>query len=482
MTAGKLEDLAGRLRAEPLVQKFATALEAAGIEAWIVGGAVRDAALGIGSSDYDLAVAGDPAAAAKVISDALDAHRFELSAGFGTWRIVDRTREWQVDVTALRADGGVEADLRERDFTIGAMAVSLRGGELIDPYDGLKDLAAGYLRVVSAHSFSADPLRLLRAARIAAEHELKIEDATVTLAKQEADRADEPAAERLLEEIRQLVGGRDPERGLQLAHELGVLRPVLPELEALRGVDQGPNHHLDVYDHTIEVLRGVLDLESRTECYVGERADEVRSHLAMPLADGFTRGEALRMGALFHDIGKPASRIEHEGMIGFPGHDESGAEIIGKLADRLHFSRRLRRHLREMARHHLRLGFLVHRMPLSRREIYAYLDATGDVAIDVTLLTIADRLAARGTSGLASDEMVNGHLNLAKQMVTAGLDLRRQGRPKPLLRGDELAAELGIEPGPELAELVRELEIAQYAGEVEDREQAVAHMRDFVAR
>ena len=135
-----------------------------------------------------------------------------------------------------------------------------------------------------------------------------------------------------------------------------------------------------------------------------------------------------------------------------------------------------------MAMHHLRLGFLVHHMPLGAREVLAYLKVTGDAAADITLLTVADRLAARGTSGLASEEMVNAHLDLARQMVEAALDLRRDGMPEPLLRGDELADALGIEAGPELAVYVEELAAAQYAGEVDDRESALAHMREFRPR
>lgn len=475
-------EIPGRLLRVPLAAGVAEALAAAEIEAWIVGGAVRDVALGKEPLDLDLAVAGDPALAAAAIAKVTGGSRFELSAEFGTWRIVPaRDGRRRIDITTLRAPR-IEDDLAERDFTVGAIAVSVADRRLLDPFDGLGDLAAGRLRTVSSHSFTADPLRLLRAARIAAALELEPVPETVALAREAAPRAAEPAPERLLEELRLLIGGPDPERGLELAHELGVIAPVLPGLSELRGVDQGSNHHLDVYDHTIEVLRGVIDIERRPERYVGDRAGEVAELLAEPLADGFTRGQALRLGALFHDIGKPVSRIEHEGMIGFPGHDESGAEIIARLGKRLHFSRKLCRHLCLIARNHLRLGFLIHRMPLGGRDEYEYLKACGDAAVDVTLLTVADRLAARGTSGLASEEMVTAHLELARRMVAAGLDLRRTGMPRPLLRGDELAAELGIEPGPALAPLVAELEAAQYAGEVSNRDQALAHLRKFSAR
>lgn len=478
----EIGQISARLLDLSVVKALAAELCQAGIDAWIVGGAVRDAALGRDPLDLDLAVAGDPKAAADAVAAATGGRRFELSSEFGTWRVVHAgKRGSQIDVTTLRSDG-IEADLAERDFTIGAMAISLADGKLLDPHGGLADLAAGRLRVVSEHSFLADPLRLLRAARIAACFGLEPDPETIGLARAAAHRAAEPAAERLLEELRLLICSPDPEAGLAIAHELAIMAPILPELEELRGVDQGPNHHLDVYDHTIAVLRGVIDIERRPEHYVGDRADEVREFLAERLADGFTRGQALRLGALFHDIGKPVSRIEHEGMIGFPGHDESGAEVVDALGRRLHFSRKLRRHVRLLALHHLRLGFLVHHMPLNRREVYGYLTATEGTAVDVTLLTVADRLAARGTSGLASDKMISGHLELARQMVAAGLDLRRAGPREPLLRGDELARELEVEPGPELAAMLAELEVARYAGEVTTRAEAVAHLRKFGAR
>jgi hypothetical protein len=120
---------------------------------------------------------------------------------------------------------------------------------------------------------------------------------------------------------------------------------------------------------------------------------------------------------------------------------------------------------------------MVREMPLPPRRAYEYLRETQPVEVDVTLLTVADRLAARGSGPVASDEMVQAHLELAREMIWAGLDWRRDGPPSPLLRGDELAAELGIEQGPRLGELLAELEAAVYAGEVGSREEALAHAR-----
>ena len=199
--------------------------------------------------------------------------------------------------------------------------------------------------------------------------------------------------------------------------------------------------------------------------------------LAEPLADELSRGTALRFGALLHDIGKPATRAEKDGFVTFVGHDEDGAEIVAGICRRLRASRDLSRHLQDLTLHHLRLGFMVHEAPLPPRRVHEYLRETGPVAVDVTLLTIADRLSARGSGPFATEQAVEAHLALARQMLAAALDWRRDGAPRPLLRGDELAAELGLAEGPELGELLAELETAQYAGEVGTREEALAHLR-----
>lgn len=470
-----VDKVAQRLWSAPIVAAVRDALR--GTEGvWIVGGAVRDAALGREVADLDLAASGDPGAVAKAIAAELGEHAFELSAEFGTWRVAARERSWQIDVTALRGTG-IEADLAERDFTIGAVAVPLGGGEPLDPFAGLDDLAGKLLRAVGEGSFAADPLRLLRAARLAAELGLEIDPGTLELARACASRAADPAGERQLAELRQLIGGPDPLRGLRLLDELGVTGVVLPELETLRGVEQGPNHHLDVYDHTIAVLEHTLEVEADLERFAGERAGEVAALLDEPLADEMTRRTALRLGALFHDIAKPATKAEFNGFVGFKGHDEVGAEVIGEICRRLRASRRLTQHLQGLARHHLRLGFLIPEMPLPPRRVHAYLRATDPVTVDVTLLTVADRLSARGVGPIAGPEMVAAHLQLAREMIAAGLDWRREGPPPPLLRGDEIAAELGIEPGPELGNAIAELEAAQFAGEVTDREGALQHLR-----
>jgi putative nucleotidyltransferase with HDIG domain len=444
-------------------------------DAWIVGGAVRDALSGRPVLDIDLAVAGDPQRAARRTATATRGPAFELSAEFGTWRVLAADPSWHIDVSPLRGET-IAADLGERDFTVNAIAVELSdpAAEPIDPFGGRADLEARVLRAVSARSLASDPLRIMRAARLGAQLELELDPELVALARAIAVRAGEPAGERQLTELRLLVAGPDPLRGLELLDQLGATPEVLPELDGLRGVGQNPNHHLDVHGHTLEVLANLLEVERDLDRYAGKAADDVRDLLAEPLADDLSRGDALRFGAILHDTGKPATRTEHEGgFVSFVGHDRAGAVVVREACARLKASRALSRHLEALTLHHLHLGFMTSERPLSRRRLYDYLKLTEPVAADVTLLTVADRLAARGTGPTATPEMIEAHLELAREVLPEALAWHRDGPPQAPIAGDELAAAVGIEPGPELGRLLAEIEAAVFTGEVETADDAI---------
>jgi putative nucleotidyltransferase with HDIG domain len=450
-------------------------------DAWVVGGAVRDAVLGRDVVDVDIAVAGDEEEAARALAAATGGPAFELSAEFGTWRALSGDRSWHVDVSRLRGES-IDADLAERDFTANAVAVSLSdlGAAPQDPFGGLADIDAKRLKAVSERSFRADPLRLLRAARLASDLGFGIDAETVRLARESAERAGEPAGERQLAELRQLIGGADPLRGLALLDELDATAQVLPELDALRGVGQNPNHHLDVHGHTLEVLANLLTVEQDLDRFAGEAAPDVQALLDEPLADELTRGGALRFGAVLHDAGKPMTRQEHGGgMVSFIGHDREGANVVREACARLKTSRTLSRHLEALTLHHLHLGFMTRERPLPPRRLFDYLRLTEPVAADVTLLTVADRLAARGGGPTASPEMIEAHLALAREVLPWAVAWHRDGPPRSPIAGDELAEAVGIEPGPELGRLLTEVEAGVFAGEVESADDAIKLAREL---
>jgi tRNA nucleotidyltransferase/poly(A) polymerase len=185
-----LDQVAGRLTGTELVGRVAAAVASAfpELEAWVVGGAVRDAALGVEVNDIDLAVHCDPAPVARAVAKALGGFSFELSAEFPTWRAADRDGSWQVDVAAFRGPT-IESDLALRDFTLGAIAVRLGSGEGLDPLGGLADLERATIRAAGPTAFSDDPLRLMRAARLAAQSGWQIEPETLDLGRASAGRA-----------------------------------------------------------------------------------------------------------------------------------------------------------------------------------------------------------------------------------------------------------------------------------------------------
>ncbi len=446
--------------------------------AWLVGGAVRDRLLGRSTDDYDIVVDGDARQVACELARATEAHAFALSEEFGVWRVVARGHRWQVDVLPV-GGGSIEDNLAGRDFTVNAIAEPLSGGPYADPFGGVEDVGRGRLRMVSPGAFAEDPLRAMRLARLACELEFSVDEDTVAAARASSAALTAVAPERVFIELKRILISDRALVGLALMDAVGATEVVLPEVSRMRGVEQSVYHHLDVYEHTRLVLTGVIELEREPGRWVGEHADAVSRFLAEPLADELTRGQALRLGALLHDVAKPATRgVTNEGRVTFLGHDVAGAELASAVLTRLRASERLREHVAALTRHHLRLGFLVHEVPLERRAIYRYLRTCEPVEVDVTLLSVADRLATRGK---VADEAIARHLELARQLLGEALAWRAH-RPRPPLRGDELARAVGLRPGRELGEILHELEVASFAGEIGSREEALERARELAGR
>lgn len=444
---------------------------------WIVGGAVRDLALSRPLKDVDLAVAGEAKPLARRVHDALGGDLFSLSDRFGTWRVQPAGRPWRLDVSPLRGST-IHQDLGKRDFTAGAMALPVTAPyELVDPHDGIADIASATLRVLGEQAYRDDPLRPLRLPRLAAQLDFTPDVETVQLTRRHAASVTDAAAERIFAELRDLVSGPHPLHGLAMMGDLGLTAAVMPELLDLEGVEQSVYHHKDVYGHTFEVLEHMIEIEHDLAAVFGEHATGVAQQLALPLADELTRGQALRWSALLHDIAKPHTRMTRpNGRVGFPGHDEVGAEMVHTICRRLHTSEKFAAYVAALTRHHLRLGFLVDE-PLDRRREYAYLTACEPVEVEVGVLSVADRLATRGRK---ADLAIPPHIALARTMAGVALEWRAGRGAEPLVRGDVLAEALGVAPGPRLGELLAAIDEARYVGEVSTPEQAVELARKML--
>lgn len=459
-------------------ERIAASLQGIAGDAWFVGGAVRDALLGVAIVDIDLAVEGDPRAVARCLHDTFGGDIFSLSDRFGTWRVMPKELDAQIDVSALRGST-IEDDLAKRDFTINAMAVPVaRRDLLIDRGSGRADLQSRILRVLGEDAYKDDPLRPLRLARFACALGFTADAETLELTRRHAGAVGSVSVERVFAELKLLLDTDQAVAGMRLLDDLGLLATLIPELLELKGVEQSVYHHLDAWDHTLEVLERTIELTADPTPVFGEHAAPLTSILDEQLSEELTRGQALRWGALLHDVAKGRTRlVTDEGRVGFPGHDKVGSELVNEIFGRLKVSEKLTRYVAALTRNHLRLGFLVHKVPLTDRDLYGYLHACAPVEVEVSVLSVADRMATRGRK---AEEAIAAHTELAIEITGRALDWR-MNPPQPLLRGDQLADALEIDRGPLVGELLSAIAEEQFVGSVTDSDEAIAFARTRLA-
>jgi poly(A) polymerase len=439
----------------------ATAAELqAGERAWLVGGAVRDALLHRLSPDADLAVDGDCERLAQTLGQRLGGPVFAFSERFLTWRVV--LDEGNLDLAPLRGPD-LAADLASRDFTVDAMARPVEGGGLVDLLGGRDDLQAGRLRICSPTALTEDPLRVLRLARLALQFDLEPDAAAVAAAVAAAGGLSSVSGERVEHELSTLLSLPNASSAVRRLSELGALAVVLPELDHCRGVLQNDYHHLDVFEHTLEALD---HLPGIVEILGGE------SFLADPDDAGLPGAPPrvpLAWAVLLHDIAKPdvAAKTD-DGRIMFWRHDGLGAEMAVTAAKRLRTSRRFQEYLARLVGEHLRLGFLVRELPLSRRALVRYRHAVEPFVFEAIALSLADRMATRGD--LNPPRSLARHFRIARDVF---------GDPPPevpdrLLDGEQVMELLGLDPGPEVGAALAALQEEVEVGEVTDPEAARA--------
>jgi putative nucleotidyltransferase with HDIG domain len=435
-----------------------------GVRVWPVGGAVRDVLLGRPLHDWDFAVDRGAMKLARAVADTLGGAYYPLDEERDTGRVV------------LVEQGGIRLDL---DFS------ALAGG--------LADLEDGCVRAVSDQAFQDDPLRLLRAVRIASELGFEIEPQTAAWMQHDAHLLVEPSAERVRDEFVRLLSLPGAAASLERLDAFGLLALMLPELEALKEVEQSPPHRYDVWRHTltiVDVLEGVVavatgqgepssaevpstawgDLARTLSQFTGNVAD----HLAVEVSSGHDRLQILRLAALLHDVGKPKTQSEgDDGRIHFYNHELVGAQMAAARMQELRFSRDEIERVRTIVGAHMRPAHLARAGDLTRRAIYRFFRATSCGGVDVVLLSLADHLATWGSN--LQEARWARRLEVAETLLTHWFDRYAETvEPPPLLTGGELMAELGLEPGPRIGRLLRTLQEAQAAGEVHTREEALA--------
>ena len=433
------------LRVAPVIDELGARFAEAGEQLALVGGPVRDAMLGRLQNDLDFTTSARPEVTERLLKGWADAI-WDMGRAFGT--IGCRRGQWQVEITTYRSEtydpgsrkpsvdygDSLEGDLGRRDFTVNAMAVALPGREFEDPYGGLVDLAHGVLRTPGRpeDSFSDDPLRMMRAARFAAQLGFTVADEVVAAMTAMADRIEIVSPERVRDELVKLVCAPHPRRGLALLVRTGLADRVLPELPALALERDEHHRHKDVYEHTLTVLEQSIDLEDR----LGGGPDFVA-----------------RFAALMHDVGKPRTRrFVEDGTVTFHHHDVVGAKLTRKRMKVLRFSNDDIDAVTSLVELHLRFhGYGSGEWTDSA--VRRYVRDAGDQLERLHILTRADCTTRNKRKAdrlrRAYDEL---ELRIERLREQEELDAIR-----PDLDGNQIMEILGIGPGREVGQAYKHL-------------------------
>jgi putative nucleotidyltransferase with HDIG domain len=450
-------------------------------EAFLVGGALRGLLLSRRPlDDLDFALPSRALETAQTLAARIGGRYVCLDAARGGARVVFVAEEGQaqIDLTNFRSPT-LEADLRGRDLTINAMAVSVRrlaeAGEapVLDPTGGLEDLVKRQIRLAGPGAFSDDPVRAVRAVRLALGLGFRLDRAVGRAARAVAARLGEVAPERVRDELVGILRLPRAASGLRGLDRLDLLTAILPECVPMKSTSQPAPHRFSVWEHSLRAVEAVERLLADL-AELAPHHDELSSHLAEPLGDGFTRQEVLKLAALLHDVAKPRCRQEVNGRTRFIGHDTVGAGMAQGIAQRLRLSGAATAVLERLVRQHLRLLHLGQIPEVSRRARYRFFRDLGSEARDLLLLTLADAAAVRGGSPISVWRGPEGQL-VADLMRGWEEDLRQVAVP-PLLRGEDVMAAFGLAPGPEVGRLLGLAREAQDLGQVRTREEALAYL------
>ncbi|MGW2224122.1 CCA tRNA nucleotidyltransferase [Streptomyces formicae] len=454
------------LRVSPVADDLARRFQEAGFSLALVGGSVRDALLGRLGNDLDFTTDARPEDVLKIVRPWADAV-WEVGIAFGT--VGCQKEGYQIEVTTYRSEAydrtsrkpevsygeSIEEDLVRRDFTVNAMAVALPEKEFIDPHGGLDDLSERVLRTPGTpeESFSDDPLRMMRAARFAAQLDFEVAPEVVAAMKAMAERIEIVSAERVRDELNKLILSAHPREGLALLVDTGLADRVLPELPALRLERDEHHRHKDVYDHSLIVLEQAMALET-------EGPDLT-----------------LRIAALLHDIGKPKTRrFEDDGRVSFHHHEVVGAKMVKKRMTALKYSNELVKDVSRLVELHLRFhGYGTGEWTDSA--VRRYVRDAGPLLNRLHKLTRSDCTTRNKRKANALSRAYDGlEERIARLQEQEELDSIR-----PDLDGNDIMEILGVRPGPVIGKAYKFLLELRLENGPMERDAAVAALKEWWA-
>lgn len=433
-----------------------------GIEAYLAGGYIRDLALSINKKadeelilrDRDIVLFNcNTEKTVRNLADSIGAAFVELDPENKIYRIV--SGEDYADI-AQGLNNNLEDDIKRRDFTINSIFYDLKNVDFIDISGGFEDIKTGIIRTTDLKNLEDDPLRMFRAFRFMSKTGFQIDSEILSFIKQNANKLDTVAKERIQQEILKMFEGNFLVETLLKMFDIGFLEEAFPFVREIKKIPPNTHHHLDLVHHSIETVRNI--------------------RINKPL---------LKLAAFYHDIGKPKCwTIEPDsGRHRFIGHDEIGGKLVSQELSMLKFSKKQIEYVSKLVKNHIYPSALAHSastetggvtnkaMARFVRKIYPDIE-------DLVELARADRLSARGEA--VSDDMVNENLKNLQNLLDYFFNVKdkMQALPK-ILDGKEIMEILKITPGPKLGEVIEALKEAQIEGIIQSREDAVKFIKDL---
>ncbi len=482
------------------------------MQAYLVGGSLRNILLGEPCVDWDIVVSGDAAMLAQRLADLLGGYyaRMHEKASRVVVPATPGSRDEVIlDIASIKRES-LEDDLRQRDFTVNAIAAPLNGimryielgggtaaGEgyqsgalppLIDPTRGVADILARLLRAVDDGVFQRDPLRMLRAARLAARYQLAIDSWTKGLIVRDAPLLPEVAPERIHDELYAILAPDGAARQLRFLDKHGLLMVLMPEFISARGMPQPTPHFWDVLEHsfeTVERLEQLANLLQEQPAEIEQSSWEIEGEYGLRairqlLSEAETQGvfqrgmltaPRMKLAALLHDIGKPVTYTTDENdNVHFYGHPQAGALLAVQIARRLKCSTQDSRLVQQVTDHHMRPGQLAQLEKVTPRAIRRYFVDLGPAGIAIALLSLADHLATRGPRPLTASwqrHVATVYLLLAQYIRHRELIL-----PPKLVSAEELMSRYHLSSGPVIGRLLDAIAEAQADDAVHSRADA----------
>jgi poly(A) polymerase len=443
---------------------------------YLVGGFLRDAIVGRKKDrlDLDFTVDKDAIGLARQFANQTKSGFVVLDKEHGCARVI--YKDYTLDFTDFRGKD-LKEDLLHRDFTINTLALKLPvvkdiKKSIVDYYGGLKDLDKGLIRMTSGQSFQEDYLRILRVFSLSAIFKFKINEKTLAAAKKYKKKLLEVAGERVRDELFKILATEEATKYIKLLDENGILSCVMPQIELMRSVKQGPYHHLDVWEHSLETLRQLEILFPELE---GDK--ELGLYLDEKIGGDRKRKQLIKLVCLLHDIGKPEALTVKAGKTRFHGHERIGRDIADVISERLKLSTREKFAIDTMIFWHLRPGYLADNQNVTERAKFRYFRDAKDEALSILLLSISDQRATRGPMASLASRIK--HEKVAFDLIKEYFRRKREKKFVCLINGNDLISKLKLTPSPLFKKILQEVEESQAEGKVKTKEQALKLAKKF---